>query len=329
MNDEGNAEDRLEEEEPSLLGVLLLVGGVSTDADANSLATHGANIIVATPGRLEDALCSGKRLKQLNVRTLEMLILDEADRLLDLGFSTSINEILKRVPKQRRTGLFSATQTREVESLVRAGLRNPARIDVQLKLKDGAQAQLTPLSLRNRFRVVPSEQRLDELVHVLTGEPERHTIVFVLTCAMVEYLGSVLPNLAAVRQAGIQVQPLHGRMKQSRRNKEFAAFRDRCSVRLICVFSFWPPDTPGHIRRSMATGACVAGACWCARTWWRGASTSLESLVSCSSRLRRIRRTSCTESDALPGLVQTATHSSCWRRTNATSSSCFVSARCQ
>lgn len=62
-----------------------------------------------------------------------MLVLDEADRLLDMGFEASINTILEFLPKQRRTGLFSATQTQEVENLVRAGLRNPVRISVKEK----------------------------------------------------------------------------------------------------------------------------------------------------------------------------------------------------
>ena len=222
--DDGDGDDRL----PNL-GSLLLVGGTSTDHDADALAENGANIIVATPGRLEDALCSGKRLKRLNVRTLEFLILDEADRLLDLGFSASLDNIMKRLPRQRRSGLFSATQTRQVEGLVRAGLRNPARIDVQVKRIGSTTAtQLTPSSLRNHYRIVPATQRLDELVQSLCSQPNRHTIVFVLTCAMVDYLVEILPKLTAIQNANLSIQPLHGKMKQSTRNREFGAFRERC-----------------------------------------------------------------------------------------------------
>lgn len=81
----------------------------------------------------------------------EILILDEADRLLDLGFSDSLLTIIKALPKQRRTGLFSATQTDEIEKLVKVGLRNPCVI--QVKQKGNASAQKTPTSLKNYYLV--------------------------------------------------------------------------------------------------------------------------------------------------------------------------------
>ena len=78
-----------------------------------------------------------------------MLILDEADRLLDLGFKNSLQNILKYLPKQRRTGLFSATQTDEIDKLIRAGLRNPCCI--QVKQKANVLSQKTPLTLKLLF----------------------------------------------------------------------------------------------------------------------------------------------------------------------------------
>lgn len=80
------------------------------------------------------------------------MILDEADRLLDLGFHDSLETILKYLPKQRRTGLFSATQTNEIDKLVRAGLRNPCSI--QVKQKADVNAQKTPLGLKNYYTVI-------------------------------------------------------------------------------------------------------------------------------------------------------------------------------
>jgi ATP-dependent RNA helicase DDX55/SPB4 len=80
-----------------------------------------------------------------------MLILDEADRLLDLGFKNSLQNILKYLPKQRRTGLFSATQTDEIDKLIRAGLRNPCCI--QVKQKANVLSQKTPLTLKNYYSV--------------------------------------------------------------------------------------------------------------------------------------------------------------------------------
>ena len=85
------------------------------------------------------------------VKSLEVLVLDEADHLLKVGFEASINTILRYLPKQRRTGLFSATQTDEVEKLIRAGLRNPVRINVKEKKSEDIETQRTPSTLENYY----------------------------------------------------------------------------------------------------------------------------------------------------------------------------------
>lgn len=85
----------------------LFIGGTDLSTDVESFKCHGANIIIATPGRLSELL----KKQIFNCRDLEMLILDEADRLLDLGFETTLTAIMARLPKQRRTGLFSATMS--------------------------------------------------------------------------------------------------------------------------------------------------------------------------------------------------------------------------
>ena len=110
---------------------LLITGGdaVATDL-ARVAAAKGLPLVVATPGRLDDLLA---RYDLFDLRELEVLILDEADTLLDMGFRPQISRILSRLPKQRRTGLFSATQTREVKELARAGLRNPASVAVAVR----------------------------------------------------------------------------------------------------------------------------------------------------------------------------------------------------
>jgi ATP-dependent RNA helicase DDX55/SPB4 len=107
------------------------IGGTNATAEAASIAAEGGNILVGTPGRLEQIL-SGVAL---TARTLEVLVLDEADRLLEQGFQASLNAILARLPKQRRTGLFSATLTEQVEELAKAGLRNPVKITVRVQYK--------------------------------------------------------------------------------------------------------------------------------------------------------------------------------------------------
>lgn len=96
-------------------------------------------MIIATPGRLE------KSLQWISpyLKELEMLVLDEADMLLRLGFQKTLTYILSKLPKQRRTGLFSATQTDQVEDLIRAGLRNPYRVTVKQKFNAARQVHNT------------------------------------------------------------------------------------------------------------------------------------------------------------------------------------------
>ena len=118
----------------SPLSTLLLVGGCSVNADESSYLKRGANIIVSTPGRLADLLQRCQPFVKSIRENLNFFILDEADLILDLGFQRTLGDILKYIPKQRRTGLFSATQTKQLEHLVRAGLRDPVKIEIKAKV---------------------------------------------------------------------------------------------------------------------------------------------------------------------------------------------------
>ena len=100
------------------LSQLLLIGGSNINADMEKFQEEGGNIIIGTPGRIEDLLMGKTHAKTATfasaIKTLEVLVLDEGDRLLSLGFERSISTILSFLPKQRRTGLFSATQTKVI-----------------------------------------------------------------------------------------------------------------------------------------------------------------------------------------------------------------------
>jgi ATP-dependent RNA helicase DDX55/SPB4 len=112
------------------LRLSLVIGGTDIQQAMTQYRTDGGNVIIGTPGRLDDVM---ERMPEMRLKTLELLVLDEADRLLDMGFEATLNAILGRLPKQRRTGLFSATQTSEVLNLVRAGLRNPVKVEVKVR----------------------------------------------------------------------------------------------------------------------------------------------------------------------------------------------------
>ena len=179
--------------------VALLVGGTDIHAAMTAFRDHGAHVIIGTPGRVNDLM---DRLPEMRLAELELLVLDEADRLLDMGFEATLNAILLRLPKQRRTGLFSATQTAEVIQLVRAGLRNPVKVEIKVQMRPApqgaggtaggnatdaaggaatasgtaattkppkARTQLTPSSLSNQYMICDGEQRVAQLVHFLSA----------------------------------------------------------------------------------------------------------------------------------------------------------------
>ncbi|XP_060026179.1 ATP-dependent RNA helicase DDX55 isoform X4 [Lagenorhynchus albirostris] len=141
-----------------------------------------------------------------------------------------INTILEFLPKQRRTGLFSATQTQEVENLVRAGLRNPVRISVKEKGVAASSTQKTPSRLENYYMVCKADEKFNQLVHFLRNHKQEKHLVFFSTCACVEYYGKALEALVK----GVKVMCIHGKMKY-KRNKIFTEFRKLQSGILACT----------------------------------------------------------------------------------------------
>lgn len=211
---------------------ILLIGGTNPIEDVEKFKEQGAHIVVATPGRLEDMFrrkADGLDLASY-IKSLDVLVLDEADRLLDMGFEASLNTILSYLPKQRRTGLFSATQTQELEKLVRAGLRNPVRITVKEKGVADTVTQKTPSRLSNYYTVCRAEDKFNNLVTFLRQHKHEKHIVFFSTCACVDYYSRALETLVKK----VSVQCIHGKMK-NKRNKIFANFKALKSGILVCT----------------------------------------------------------------------------------------------
>ncbi|KAI9657981.1 MAG: ATP-dependent rRNA helicase spb4 [Bathelium mastoideum] len=199
----------------------LLLGGTTTPAqDLSYFLRNSPNLLIATPGRLLDILSS--RHVHCTQSSFEVLIMDEADRLLDLGFKDTIQKILERLPKQRRTGLYSASVSEAVDQLVRVGLRNPVRIVVKVKSATGAHDKRTPASLQMSYLVRDPEQKLpamSSLLRSLQPTPLK-TIVYMSTCAAVDYFQYILPSILP----GFALVPLHGKHPSSVRQKNFARF---------------------------------------------------------------------------------------------------------
>ena len=232
----------------------LLVGGSSTDTDVLAIKERGCQVIIGTPGRVEDIftrLASTPHALDLK-SSFEILILDEADRLLDMGFQRQLDGIMKRVPRQRRTGLFSATQTDAVKSLARAGLRNPVRVQVRVDEVRGNEAHagknILPTTLEVRYKIVEQRNKVGALVHFLmekeksaathinrgidavevqaSGGPLANNkgIVYFLTCACVDYFGVAMEALKDAFGIQVPIYVLHGRLKQKAREAALGAF---------------------------------------------------------------------------------------------------------
>ncbi|KAK6145565.1 hypothetical protein DH2020_022385 [Rehmannia glutinosa] len=207
-------------------------------ADMRKIEEEGANLLIGTPGRLNDIM---ERMDALDFRNLEILILDEADRLLDMGFQKQISAVISRFPKLRRTGLFSATQTEAVEELSKAGLRNPVRVEVRAEAKrpkDITSSQQiasskTPSQLQIEYLQCEADKKPLQLIDLLTKNKTRKMIVYFMTCACVDYWGAVLPRLSALK--GFSLISLHGKMKQAAREKALASFTSLSSGILLCT----------------------------------------------------------------------------------------------
>ncbi|KAF9075786.1 DEAD-domain-containing protein [Rhodocollybia butyracea] len=216
--------------------LLLVSSNQSSPAqDVERFISSGANIVIGTPGRIEEFLL-GRGRSVVNVKELEVLVLDEADRLLDLGFQTTVTKILNHLPKQRRTGLFSATMTDAdaISELVRAGLRNPARIVVKVQAKrpkaDGQTERLIeerriPASLQNFYIPCRASEKTVQLSRIVSFEIEQHEasqfIVYFATGACVDHFYDILPT---VLPPGSSVHSLHGHLTPSARTRALNAF---------------------------------------------------------------------------------------------------------
>ncbi len=218
---------------PSLTMLELVGGGQSIDEDLRLFDRDGGTVIVATPGRLAAFLA---RLPRNTTSRLELLVLDEADQLLDARFKADVNAVLELLPKSnRRTALFSATQTQEVEDLMRAGLRNPVRLTVRVTSKDKAQAVVTaaansrtqhslPTTLRNYYVEVEADAKVALLVKTLLSDAFASTrvIVYFATRAAVDYFMRLLKHVIP-SQRGL-VLGLHGQADNDHRQKVYRRF---------------------------------------------------------------------------------------------------------
>ncbi|HTV07074.1 MAG TPA: DEAD/DEAH box helicase [Acidobacteriaceae bacterium] len=194
--------------------IALVVGGMAEGPQLQAIR-NGARIIVATPGRLEDYL----QRKLVNLSGVKMLVLDEADRMLDMGFKPAIKRICTTVPTERQTMCYSATLSPQIREVVRDYLRNPARIEIGSVLKPSENVALQTFE-------VPVEKKQELLEHLLDQNPGSF-LVFVRTKHGADRVARRLSR------AGHSATQIHGDRSQSQRNaalKSFSQGRHRVLV---------------------------------------------------------------------------------------------------
>lgn len=199
----------------------LLLGGTTTPAqDLSKFLKNSPNLLISTPGRLLELLSSPH--VHCPQSSFEVLVLDEADRLLDLGFKYDLQKILGRLPKQRRTGLFSASVSEAVGEIVRVGLRNPVKIAVKVKSAAGDDKR-TPASLQMSYLLTPPSHKFPALLSLLSQlDPiPQKSIVYLSTCAAVDYFQHIL---SALLPKQFSMVPLHGKHPPNVRQKNFSKY---------------------------------------------------------------------------------------------------------
>jgi len=189
-----------------LRAAALVIGGASERQQIAALRT--ANLVIATPGRLEDFL----RRKLVKLSTIEILVLDEADRMLDMGFLPAIRRIASALPKERQTLCFSATLDPAVAHIVSDFVRDPLRVALGSTSKPASSVKLQAFE-------VASNQRLALLQRLLSAEDGR-CLVFVRTKRGADRLTRQL------RRLGFDAGMLHGDRSQSQRNAALADFQN-------------------------------------------------------------------------------------------------------
>ncbi|KAF2202734.1 DEAD-domain-containing protein [Delitschia confertaspora ATCC 74209] len=195
----------------------LVIGGKSLQAEREALTRM--NILVGTPGRILQHL---SQTVAFNVDDLKMLVLDEADRILDMGFQRDVDAIIDYLPKERQTLLFSATQSRKLSDLARLSLSEPEYVSVHAEA-DSA----TPKSLQQNYIVCPLQEKLDILWSFIQASKKSKILVFFSSAKQVRFVYESFRHM----QPGIPLLHIHGRQKQGARletTHKFSAAKHSC-----------------------------------------------------------------------------------------------------
>ncbi|KAI0016864.1 DEAD-domain-containing protein [Xylariomycetidae sp. FL0641] len=198
----------------------LVIGGKSLKEEAERLGRM--NILVCTPGRMLQHLDQNP---ELDVDNLQILVLDEADRIMDMGFASAVDALVGHLPKSRQTMMFSATQSKKISDLARLSLKDPEYVSVH-----EAAAAATPTNLTQHYLVTPLAEKMNTLWGFVKANLKSKMIVFLSSGKQVRFAYESLRHL----QPGISLLHLHGRQKQVARLEITSRFT---ASKYACLFA--------------------------------------------------------------------------------------------
>jgi len=242
----------------------IVMGGANKNSETEKLK-NGVTLLVATPGRLLDHLKTSKNLKILN---LQFLVIDEADRCLEIGFEDEIFEIIKLLPMNRQTILFSATQTKNIESLTKISFKKkPILLQIE-----GKKTKIYQENIKQGFVISKPEDKVVLLLTLLKKNKYKKVITFFSSCNEVKFYSALFLTI------GLNVLELHGLQKQSKRTATFFKFCKAKNSILFCtdiaargldipsidlIIQYCPPLEPKeYIHRIGRTGRGIQGKGW-------------------------------------------------------------------
>jgi superfamily II DNA/RNA helicase len=261
---------------------LTVYGGVAYEPQLAALKT-GVDIVVGTPGRLLDL--ADRRV--LDISHIKVLVLDEADKMLDLGFLPDVERLLAMTPELRQTMLFSATMPSAIVSLARTHLRHP----VNIRAESTSEQQTVPATAQFIYRAHQSD-KLEVVTRILQAESSGRTIIFTRTKRQAQRLADDL------KERGFPTSPLHGDMAQDARERALKRFRDGKVQVLVAtevasrgidveavthVVNYECPDDEkaylhriGRTGRAGASGVAVTLVDWADVTRWKVINNALD-----------------------------------------------------
>jgi superfamily II DNA/RNA helicase len=197
------------------LRITAIYGGMSMLRQIEELKK--AEIVVATPGRLLDHLSR----RNLNLEQIKTLVLDEADRMFDMGFKDDVEKIIGQCPKQRQTLLYSATISNEIVTLAEKHMNNPVEVS--------AEVHVDPEKLSQIYYDISDGLKFSLLKHLLSEEKSELVMVFCNTRRNVDFVSNNL------KEMGIEALPIHGGFTQDKRNKIMKVFHSSKVHVLVCT----------------------------------------------------------------------------------------------